>query len=213
MTDLTTDTQTQTAAESPDSALANWQAQSAPLAVYAEQAQAMRSETEAALGALYEHAELSGDDAAKERVMIAWERTQQFHNQIVNMDAGLAGAGATIQALDEQRRAALDELKSIVDAIADGDETHPQLQEFAQDIRMDEYEYAAEMEAESASEYVHESLYEEIDQRVREIFGQVDDQTSLFVDFLYGNTDTTPYQKQLFTEFVESLREPEGDEE
>lgn len=205
MTDLTHDTQTQ--ADSPESALANWQAQSAPLAAYAAEAQTALDETQQALGMLWEQAELQGDEQAKQMVSAAWQRAQQLHGQVTHMDAGLAGAGATISTLDEQRRAALDELKSIVDAIEAGDETHPELEDFAQEIRQDEYEYAVEQAEYYADDMARENLYEEIDQRICAIFGEVDDQTSLFVDFIYGNLDITPSQEQLFREFIDSLRD------
>lgn len=204
MTDATKDTKTQTEA---DSALANWQAQSAPLANYAAEAQTMLDETQRALGALWEKAELEGDEAAKQMISDSWQRAQALHSQVVHMDAGLAGAGTTIQTLDEQRRAALDELKSIIDAIEEGDENHPQLQEFAQDIRMDEYEYAAEMEFDYIDDTVREQLYEEMDARIREIFGKVEWQTEALADFIYNNVEPSPQSKALFRQFIESLHD------
>lgn|GEM_PF-6755577 len=196
MTDLN-DTQADTA----DSALTNWQTLSAPLATYAAEAQTMKNEIETALGALYEQAELSGDQDAKNRVMVAWERTQILTNQIVNMDAGLAGAGATIQTLNEQRRAALNELKSLVNAIEAGDEEHPQLEEFIQEIRQDEYEYAMEEASYYAQDQMAEILYDDM----RVTFAGRDINVSKLMDILRGDYTVSPAQAAILRDFISSF--------
>lgn len=218
MTDVTNDTETHLpphdlrGGTDADSVLANWQAQSAPLTNYAAEAQTMLDETQRALGALWEKAELEGDEASKQMISDSWQRAQALHDQVVHMDAGLAGAGATIQTLDDQRQAALDELKSITEALDSYDTSHPALESYAEEISSMAEEYVYKQAEMYMDDSVRENFYDEIDQRMQEVFGEVDDQTSLLMDFIYGEISLNSVQAGLFTQFIDSLRDNEEDE-
>lgn len=156
------DQPTETTAADPDSAVAAWREQIAPLADSIYVVEQLLGQVEAPLGALYQQAEEAGDQVTIDRVMMVWEKSQAIAAQIPPFVAALSGGAATIEELRQQRDAVLRELNSLAKAITDGDMSDPRLEQFAEYVEQGVYEYIEWTGEMVSSDELYDHIYDEI---------------------------------------------------
>lgn len=185
--------------------LANWERQTQELAQVPVHADEAITDTESALGALYQQAEAAGDEDAKVAIMAAWGRAQQLHGQLHTTHAALVGTGATMQKLAEQRDVIAAELDSLLEAINEGDVHDHRLADFASDIEADAYTWASESAQEYADESAQEELYNQIYSTLNR-YGMSYAETTSAVDILLGDAELNAEQVEMLKMLLESAR-------
>ncbi len=196
--------------ETPDQAIENFEAQSHSLAnVVPDVAIALQQAGEA-LGQLYEQAKERGDTGAMALISASYERMEFTANQTVQLDALKQSAAAAIATIDEDRRQVIEKLGEYEEALADGDESHPLLKEFAEEIRRDEYEASIEQAEEYALEYAHEVTYEQLGENIMELTGIKNwNLINRFIGTLQGDYVLSDLQAAELKAFIEGLSSAE----
>jgi hypothetical protein len=178
------------------------------LDVWTVQAQALANPSlaEAAINAIYDsliplHTKLmeNGNHKSADKVEAAYNQALEIYNMTTQQAVVIAGAGAVIQATTEQRDQAVTELQQLLTSIKKGDEAHPTLAEYAEQIRADEREdtlndpYLLESVYEGATEQADEYLYDMIMETwdVPYVSGDA------VIALLVGNSEPTDEQRDL----------------
>lgn len=158
------------------------------------------------LGQLYDKANNDHDEQALVLVSEAWAHIQnvaQVNSELTSQV--LISTEMTQTALQEaktEREARVD----LETAVQEGDEEHPKLAEFAENIRMDEREDAQENMMEwaysDAMEQAYDDSMETFSDRIETVTGCDWRAAHAFIDVLYNMADPTPYQLQMFKELM-----------
>ena len=105
------------------------------------------AQADAAINTIYErlmklHAgfEKNGMDKQAALVATAYEQALGIYNDLQQRQALIEGGAAAIRESETAREKAVSELKDLLDAIKEGDEEHPLLEKYAQEIREDQHE-------------------------------------------------------------------------
>ncbi len=192
--------------ETPERAIENFQAQSNSLANVVPEVATALEQTGQALGQLYDQAQAAGNTGAMALISASWERAQMIANQTVQLDALKQSAAAAIATIDEDRRQVVEQLSEYENALADGDESHPLLKEFAEEIRRDEYEASIEQAEEYALEYAHEVTYEQLGENIIELTGIKNwNLINRFIGILQGDYAVSDLQAAELKAFIEGL--------
>lgn len=195
--------------DTPEQAIENWQAQSNSLANVVPEVAQLVNDTGARLGELYAKAEAADDHEAMHIIRESWASIQTMGNQTVMMDASRQAAAAAITTINDERMRVTEMLGDLEEAIAEGDETHPELAEYASQIRSDEAEYQQEYMMEDvqrdAMDYATETTYETSLENLKEATGLDWKLCSRFLAFLDGDYDLSPIQSAMLKELIESL--------
>lgn len=121
-----------------------------------------RADTEAFLGALYQEAQQAGDQTAMNNIMITWDRDQKISDDFIKMLALQKSLRKMAQQLIQGSMIAHDTLEALEEAIADADEAHPALNDFAYEIRKAERIRIFPMALEKATMAVMQEFYDKI---------------------------------------------------
>lgn len=181
------------------------------LDLWNQQVQALTAPEHAdvAINAIYEnlmglHGKLmaSGNEKAAAKVEEAYNLSVGIYNMTTQQTALIAGGGAAIIEAEVQRNQAVTELQQLIQAINDGDESHPKLAGYAENIRQDEYE--------SAMYDVDDSYYAEIfDDNVRsnieESWEVVGDQGNFIYQALLGEFSLKKEHAQSLQRIISEL--------
>lgn len=123
------------------SALTLWNEQIAALADPA-QADGAINEIYAGLMDLHGHLTAMGQSEQAEKAAQAYNMALALYNSHQQHSVVVAGGAAAIQETEAAREQAVVELQQLLSAIEQGDEEHPALAGYAEDIRQSEYENA-----------------------------------------------------------------------
>lgn len=158
------------------------------------------------LGQLYEQASQNNDEQSMVLVNDAWAHIQniaQVNSELTSQV--LISTEMTQVALQEaktEREARVD----LETAVQEGDENHPKLAEFAENIRMDEREDAQDNMMEwaysDAMEQAYDDSMETFSTRIEDITGCDWRAAHAFLNVLYSMADLTPYQLEMFKELI-----------
>jgi len=196
----------------PLAALDHWRDLTAKLAANPAQIAQAFDDAQNALGWLYEQAEASGNEQAKAEIITAWSRHQQLRDIAVGYDAALAAGQTAVETIDAQRREALDELATLIDAIDSVDTYDPRLQDFAEAVAADAEEYVSEwmydQVYDETAEHAEEVLYDRVYTALSAQGMSYSDATRL-MDVLEGDTILNDEQREQLQALIDSLK---GDE-
>jgi chromosome segregation ATPase len=201
--------------DTPEQAIENWQAQSNSLANVVPEVAQLLNDTGARLGELYTKAEATGDQQAMQTISESWANIQTMGNQTVMMDATRQAAASAIAVINDERKRVTEMLSELEEAISEGDETHPELAEYASQIRSDEAEYQQEYMMQDvqqdAMEYAFEVTYEAALENLKEATGLDWKICNRFIAFLDGDYDLSPLQSAMLKDLIESLENKHED--
>ncbi len=194
----------------PETALDMWNSQRGMLETTLNDAMAFVEEAGQQLGRLYHFAEANKLDEQKESVMATWQHVQGLQNIIHQQQAAHDGASSAIEAILRQRDDIASEMQDLVKAIEEGNEAHPKLRQYAEDIREHESEmqesYMYEVYAESADE---EAAYRVMDNIASTLSHLYDDVTAEWYSHqiydLLDGTEPTPEQAKLLRALCETF--------
>lgn len=197
--------------DDPETALALFQQQQAALATVKEEADADLAQIEQSLGKTLQFAQEKGLTKLEQRVNKQWQLAQMQHRRVTHLTSALDGAGTAIKALHQQRDAVTAEFSRLVDAIEKGDETHPQLRGYAQDIRSDEAEAMYNDWDYMGYEYDFEFVYENYCERIGDTWGHIINSglASRVLDAVIGDLTLTDIQRAALVSFIETLAGPD----
>lgn len=85
-------------------------------------------------GILWQDAEQRADDAAKQAIVVAWERAQNLTNAAADAARAATTAGTLAHEAIQQRDSMFDQLRELEDAIGDADADHPLVGELIEHI-------------------------------------------------------------------------------
>lgn len=191
--------------DTPAQAIQNWEAQSNSLAHVVPEVAARLQETGTILGELYAKAEAAGDQRGMEIISASWSHIETIGNQTVQMDAARQAATEVIKTIDDERQRLAEELGGLEEAISEGNENHPMLEDYAAEIRRDEAEYTYEEAIGEAYEYVAESTYDHFHEILRLVTGCTWEQVTRFMEVLQGDVDLSPASTAKLKDFIETL--------
>lgn len=185
------------------SALTLWNEQIAALADPA-QADGAINEIYAGLMDLHSHLTAIGQAEQAAKAAEAYNMALALYNSHQQHSVVVAGGAAAIQETEAARQKAVTELKQLLKAIEDGDEEHPALADYADEIRSNE------------AEFVETMIFDDLDihqtEQVMEAWGFEYDQAASVLMTVFGNMTLTQEQETLFRAFAASLiDEEDGD--
>lgn len=193
-----------------DDALADWMRMAIPLKNADTQAQTALEETEQALGALWDRAEATGDEDAKNAITVTWQNAQRKRELVRQADAALTGAAAVMGSLVKQRSEAVRELNSLVQAIENADTLDPRLRSLVEAVEEETVLYMEEACYEDAMEQAmdvqYDNLFEEFRANVSEATGIHWTDLRTFMEWLTGrHGQLNSIQVGLFKSFISAL--------
>jgi hypothetical protein len=195
-------TTTQSEAQ-PDggSALTVWNTHVQALTSAPEQAHAAITIIHDQLMPLYNAFAEKGNTKRADEVRQAYEMALGLYEQGQSYGAALAAGQTVITETAEQRDNAANELAQLLKAIDDGDESHPKLQGWAEDIRQDEYESAMYDEDDYYAEIFDDNVRANIDQSW-EVVGM---QGGLIYNALIGEFSLKKEHAQMLQRLISEL--------
>ena len=196
--------------DTPAQLIENFEAQSNSLAnVVPEVAIALQQAGEA-LGELWNQAQAEGNTGAMALISASWQRTEMIANQTVQLDALKQAAAVAIATIEDERRVVAERLEELETAIYHGDETHPDLRDFVEDIRESEREYVSADAESMALDYAFEVTYDQAMENIREITGCTWEQANRFCCFLEGDYEMSEETAAMLKATIESMEEKSG---
>jgi hypothetical protein len=205
----TTDSHEETPQSSP-SMIDLWKQQVAALSDPDQAAAAIGSIHDGLIG-LYNDFIQNGQQDQANQAAQAYNMAVAIFESHQQRDVVIAGGAAAIQEADAQRQEAVDALEGLMQAIAEGDEEHPALAEYASDIRGDQEQvtlndpYVFEGVMEGAYEDASMMLDEEQNESVTRRWGINYRQADQALGILTGNLIATPEQEALLRQFFALL--------
>lgn len=176
------------------------------------------AQADAAINAIYErlmklHAgfEKNGMDKQAALVATAYEQALGIYNDLQQRQALIEGGAAAIRESETAREKAVSELKDLLDAIKEGDEEHPLLEKYAQEIREDQHQdtlndpYVFEGVMEGAFDEATMLLDEQQQEQVRIRWQCHWRQADQIIGILTGNIAAKPEQEALIRQLLETI--------
>lgn len=138
-----------------------------------------------------------------------WARIQSVQGLIAAYDSTLNGGVAAMQTIKDHRDSVIAELEDLLDAIAMGNEAHPQLERYAEAIREDEMEYqqdaAEEYAMEGAMDWALQNIHHDLDVELGRM-GYNDIRGYDLLDAIQEPSEMTDPQREAYKAFLETLR-------
>ena len=191
--------------DTPAQLIENFEAQSNSLANVVPEVAIALQQTGEALGELWNQAQEAGNTGAMALISASWQRTEMIANQTVQMDAVRQSAAAAIATIEEERKLVAERLEELETAIHYQDDTHPELKEFADNLRQEGAEEAQEMAEKYALEYAFDVSYDNISDQLKMITGCDWKQITRFIGILQGDYELTELQSAQLKAFIEEL--------
>lgn len=128
--------------DTPQQLIENFEAHSNSLANVVPEVALALQQTGEALGQLYDQAQAANNTGAMALISASWQRTEMIANQTVQMDALKHSAAAAIATIENERQRVAEQLEELQTAIHYQDDSHPELKDFAQNLRQEGAEEA-----------------------------------------------------------------------
>lgn len=155
--------------DTPETALANWQAAQSQVANFVHEAAADMNTTQSLLQLFWDRAVAEGDEAAQKNIQGIWERYEKTAMRLSQLDANGQLAQTALQKIEERRREIEDERKRIEeerneldDAIATaasyGYSLHPRIVDLVNALNHEMQETIEEQVAVEGGLYIEENV-------------------------------------------------------
>lgn len=163
--------------------------------------------------------ETEGNEQAQIQITQTWEQVKLIAEQNDALAFQVAAAGSVAHAALEEKRAAVDELEGLQNALDEHDEDHPRLNEFADWIReaaQDDFqEYVMDDVWQESMAEAYEEIRDEVQNKIENLTDCGWKEASLFLSVIMGRrASLTPLQAEMFTElmrtFIEQVEEVEA---
>jgi hypothetical protein len=190
--------------ETPESPLALWTEQVQALADPAQADDAI-NQIYAGLMGLHEQLVATGQTEQAQKAAEAYNLALDLYNSHQQHAVVVAGGGAAIEEVVAQRQQAVGELTDLLKAINEGDEGHPKLQGWAENIRQDEYESAIYETSEGEDEYYAEIFDDNVRESINEAWEVVGQQGDFIYQALVGEFSLKKEHAQMLQRLISEL--------
>lgn len=167
------------------------------------------------LGEAWDIAKDEGNERLMSVLTLAWEQAQALHQQTVHGQAQSVGLATVATETILERDAVIEEMSDMEDAMANGDEDHPRLADYAASIREDaQADFEESMEEwmwPEAMEQAYESVHEDLEENISGLVEEENWRTvHAFVRALFGGHPIDDRQRLLLKTLVHSFEVAEA---